>query len=133
MPCAQAMVLRLVSKDGDRANSGADVWDHGLKSFDSILSLNKQLSSLIEREEVFTAGFDDHYKRFETADELFDFSIVGEHNEVTIPLKYIPLNQGERIISTVGTKYETTTNDYILSIITLGWYWYNKLNTRQIN
>ena len=86
---------------------------------------------MIEKGQVFNASTLDEKKIFTKHDEMHDFSIVGDGNEVTIPTKYIPMTAGERIISTVGQKYVTSTSEYIWAVCTLGFTYWKSLRHKQ--
>jgi len=116
--CSQAMVLRLVSKEGDQCFTGGD---HGMSSFESVLQLNQKLSSHLDRNEIFISPSDGvvHHAH----DKLDDFKIVEDTDEVNIPTKYIPLTPGERVIAAIGHKYVNSTSDIWKSVLSLGLYW----------
>jgi hypothetical protein len=124
--CSQAMVLRLVSKEGDQCFMGGD---HGVSSLEAMLAMNQKLSSHLDRNNVFTSPVDGVVRK--ESNEMCDFNIVEESDEVTIPTRYIPLTPGEVIISAIGSKYKTSSSDIWQSVLTLGLFWVKSLRNKE--
>ena len=127
MQTAQALVLRLVSKEGDLAfNNG----DHGMRSFEDILMLNQRLSDHLHvAGEAFSAESSTVIQGH--CDDMFDFKIVEDDDRVVLPTRYIPLTKNERVISTVGQHYKVTCWDICKVFATIGMSWLFSLRHKQ--
>ena len=123
---AQPMILRLVSKKGDSCFAGGD---HGVASFEAVLKLNQKLAAHLDRTEVFCSPSDG--VKHTTSEEMYDFKIVEDTNEVILPMSYIPLYEGERVITAIGQSYKTTAGDIWKSVMTLGMYYFWTLREKQ--
>jgi hypothetical protein len=64
--------------------------------------------------------------------DLSNFSLVDDSGNVTVPKQWVPLSAGEEIVCAMGYGYQMTTFDYLLSCLTLGWFYLRCLRSHVI-
>lgn len=121
---AQPIVIRLVSKEGDLEYRGQE---HGISSFESILKLNNEYTKHLNQNDCFTS---ETLTSVTDTDDLYGFKVVEDDDEVVFPKQYVPLTAGEKIISKIGQKYVVSNEDILLSVVTLGSYYFLHLNNK---
>ncbi len=114
----QPIIIRLVSKEGDKVHHGQE---HGLSSLQAILDLNLEFTNFLNQNNSFSF---DTFTSIDSTDELYGFKVVEDDFNVVLPKQYIPLTKDEKIISKIGQKYISSREDLFFSILTFGLYYF---------
>jgi hypothetical protein len=120
-------IVRVVSATSDLVNNGDPK-----KPMESLSALQARILNLLPPSP--DSFFVDHQLEAELAkncscnvvDNLPDIQIVDAGGKVQIPLKYVPLLPGERVIAGHGTVYTMNCEDWLKAVFTFGFYylWY---------